>query len=58
MVFWFWWAASPEYSGSDKRVDGPWVPAERLEESVLRIGLEFIVDQIAMAVLELDISQL
>ena len=52
----FWWAASPEYSGLDKHAVGPWVTAERLGESVLRVGLEFIVDQMAMAVLGLDSS--
>ena len=52
----FWWAASPEYSGPDKRAVGPWVTAERLGESVLRVGLEFIVDQMAVAVLGLDSS--
>ena len=50
----FWWAASPEYSGPDRRVVGPWVTAERLGESVLCVGLEFIVDQMAVAVLVLD----
>ena len=45
----FWWAASPEYSGPDKCAIGPWVIAERLGESVLCIGLEFIVDQMAVA---------
>ena len=52
----FWWAASLEYSGPDKRAVGPWVTAERLGESVLRVGLEFIVDQMAVAVLGLDSS--
>ena len=54
----FWWAANPEYSGPDRCADGPWVIAERLGEHVLRVGLEFIVDQMAIAVLGLDISQL
>ena len=52
----FWWAVSPEYSGPDKRAVGPWVTAERLGESALRVGLEFIVDQMAVAVLGLDSS--
>ena len=52
----FWWAASPEYSGPDKSAVGPWVTAERLGEPVLRVGLEFIVDQMAVAVLGLDSS--
>ena len=52
----FWWAASPEYSGPEKRAVGPWVMAERLGESALRVGLEFIVDQVAVAVLGLDSS--
>ena len=52
----FWWAVSPEYSGADKRAVGPWVTAERLGESVLCVGLEFIVDQMAVAVLGLDSS--
>ena len=38
------------------QMDGPWVTAERLGEQVLRVGLEFIVDQMAVAVLELDSS--
>ena len=50
----FWWAASPEFSGADKRAVGPWVTAERLGESVLHVGLEFIVNQ--MAGLGLDSS--
>ena len=32
--------------------------AERLGEHVLRVGLDFIVDQMAIAVLGLDSSQL
>ena len=52
----FWWATSPEYSGADKRAVGPWVTAERLGESILHVGLEFIVDQMAVAVLGLDSS--
>ena len=52
----FWWATSPEYSGPDKRAVGPWVTVERLGESVLRVGLEFIMDQMAVAVLGLDSS--
>ena len=54
MVHQFWWAASLEYSVSDKHAVGPWVIAERLGESVLRVGLKFIVDQMAVAVLGLD----
>ena len=60
-MFWghrFWWAASPEYSGPEKCAVGPWVTAERLGESALRVGLEFIVDQVAIAVLGLDSNQL
>ena len=49
---------SPEYSGPDRRADGPWVIAERLGEHFLRVGLDFIVDQMAIAVLRLDSSQL
>ena len=52
----FWWAASPEYSGPEKHAVGPWVMAEQLGESALRVGLEFIVDQVAVAVLGLDSS--
>ena len=40
----------------DKHTVGPWVTAERLGESVLRIELEFIMDQMAIAVLGLDSS--
>ena len=47
-----------EYSGSDGRADGPWVVAKRLGEPVLRVELDFIVDQMAVAVLGLDSSQL
>ena len=54
----FWWAESPECSGPGKRTVGPWVTAERLGESVLRVGLEFIVDQMAVAVLGLNSSEL
>ena len=54
----FWWAASLEYSGPEKCAVGPWVTAERLGESALRVGLEFIVDQVAVAVLGLDSIQL
>lgn len=52
----FRWAAILEYSGPDKRAVGPWVTAERLGESVLLVGLEFIMDQMAVAVLGLDSS--
>ena len=52
----FWWATSPEYSGPEKRAVGPWVTVEWLGESALRVGLEFIVDQVAVAVLGLDSS--
>ena len=52
----FWWAMSPEYSGLDKHAVGPWVIVERLGESVLCVGLEFIVDHMAVAVLGLDSS--
>ena len=52
----FWCAMSPEYSGPDQRAVGSWVTAERLGESALRVGLEFIVDQIAVAMLGLDSS--
>ena len=47
---------SLEYSGPDRRADGPWVTAEQLGEPVLHVGLEFIVDQMAVAVLGLDSS--
>ena len=53
---WFWWAVSPEYSGPDKHSVGPWVMAERLGESALCVGLVFIMDQMAVAVLGLDSS--
>ena len=46
----------PEYSGPEKCAVGPWVTAERLGESALSVGLEFIVDQVAIAVLGLDSS--
>ena len=52
----FWWAVSPEYSGTEKCTVGPGVTAERLGESALSVGLEFIVDQVAVAVLGLDSS--
>ena len=54
----FWWAASREYSGPDRHAEGPWVIAEKLGEPILRVGLDFIVDQMAVAVLGLDSSQL
>ena len=47
-----------EYSGPGRRAIGPCVTVERLGEFVLRIGLEYIADQVAVAVLGLDSSQL
>ena len=49
---------SPKYSDLGKHAVGPWVMAERLGESVLCVGLEYIADQVAAAVLGLDSSQL
>ena len=47
---------SLEYSGPGRCAVGPWVMTERLGESVLCIGLEYIMDQVAVAVLGLDNS--